>query len=611
MRIRYVDGDRFRKAVLAGAEGILHTRDHLNRINVFPVPDGDTGTNMALSLSAIAGALRDSRDRNLDRVSRAVAEASVLGAKGNSGTILAHWFLGMAQGLSGNARIGSSELARAMTDATDAVYGALDDPVEGTILTTMRAASDAAQKASDAGQDVLGLLDEVTAAAHEALAQTPDLLPVLREAKVVDAGAQGFVNFLDGVRNQILGKPSPGLSEEVLHEAIVHPKGDHGDLAERFCTEVVVRGGGYHPERLRSRFSGLGSSLLVAATPTLFKLHIHTNHPEEVFRIAGRLGTIEERKVDDMSLQSRDSAVGGIAPIVSLDQQGETVAIVCDSTGDLPEEVRQELGIEIVPLQILFGDEVFRDQVDLSTDEFYRKLRDEGGSPTTSQPPPRAFVEALERIRADREVVVLAISGKLSGTVRSAKSGIALMPERRVELFDSRSASLGLGMLAMNAARLARRGASVDEILRWLRAWREETGIVFTVATLEYLRRGGRVNVAQSLIGNLFDMRPVLSLINEEVRSVARGRGDADARTKLVSELRERLPEGARIRLGMVGDMDNETVKYVEQRMRKQCEVVEILRGKFTGVVGAHTGPGTWGVVHQRVTDDDPLLTDR
>lgn len=606
----YLDGQGFRRLVVSGADWVRYTREHINKINVFPVADGDTGTNMALSLSATAAAVRASDEVHLGDISRRAAEASILGAKGNSGVIMAHWFLGLADAFADAERLQAHDMGLALQAASDTVYQAVEDPVEGTIVTVMRSVSEAAaETTSRNGIDVGGLMESMLDAAGEALARTPEQLEVLRLANVVDAGAQGYVNFLEGAVRAVRGEPLPEPTDDDLRAAVDQVAFDHdtSDLSERYCTEVVVRGGGFDGEKLKAVFRPLGSSLLVCTTGTLFKLHIHTNHPDEVIRAAGRQGTVEEQKVDDMLRQSEERGDDRQRPMVPLDTQPKTVAIVCDSTADLPEQARRELGIEMAPLQVLFGDKVFRDQVDLSTDQFYQQLNSDPHHPTTSQPPPRAFVEALDRIRPDRPVIITTVSRRLSGTYKSAQSGAALAPHPQVALFDSQSVSMGLGLMTLNAARLAARGAGVDEILHWLDKWRADSGLVVSLATMEFLRRGGRISSTKSFIGGLLGLRPILTLDQGALVPLAKARGDDDAFECAMDSLRGRLAGYRRVRLGLIEIGVSGVLDRVEAELRGAAEIVELIRGMPTGVVGAHAGPGAWGVFYQQVRDDDPL----
>ena len=606
MPITYLDGRRFSQVVVGGADWVRHTRDHINRINVFPVADGDTGTNMALSLSATASALRGQGDREIGPVARTAAEASILGAKGNSGLIMAHWFLGLSRAIGDRARIGLEEFAEGLSTATTSVYEALEEPVEGTILTVMRAVSDRATRSANDVDDLAEFAGVLVEAGETALEKTPEQLAVLREAHVVDAGALGYVNFLQGARRVVRGEPLPEPVTALFEESN-HPPLAEEEITERYCTELIVRGQGFEEADLRRRFGPFGNSMLVATTGELFKLHIHTNHPDELIRVAAKLGRVEERKVDDM-LRQRDEREQLVAPVIPLAEQPAGVAVVVDSTADLPTEERQRFGIEMVPLQVLFGDQVYRDQVDLDSAGFYSRLQSDPHHPTTSQPPPRAFVEAFDRIRKDREVLVLSLSALLSGTHKSAQTAVGLADHPRVEVFDSGSASLGLGLMARNAARLAARGADTETLLHWLARWREQSGMVFAVATLEFLRRGGRIGAASSMIGSLLRLRPVLTLRDGEVVPLGKARGAAETVRFVERHLEQTLPADARLRVGLVGIDTEERLAELEGWLRERWELVECVHSVPTGVIGAHAGPGAWGCFYQQVTDDDPLL---
>jgi DegV family protein with EDD domain len=564
---------------------------------------------MALTLSATAAAVRNSDEDDICRMSGIAAEATVLGAKGNSGLILAHWFQGLYTALGAHSRVNPSELAQVLCKATQSVYDAIDAPVEGTILTVMREVSDASRRAAEDGCDFFTFMDRTVEAGEAALARTPEQLDVLREAHVVDAGAQGYLNFMIGARRALRGEPIPQFVEDELHAEVGHDViiGEE-ESPERFCTELIVRGKRFNAEKLRRRYKPMGSSLMVATTGTVFKLHIHTNHPDEVMRMASKLGTIEERKVDDMWRQQKERRTVQLAPLVPLGEQPATVAVLCDTTADLPADVRREMGIESAPLQIMFGDEVFRDQVDLSSEEFYRRLQSDPRHPTTSQPAPREFVEALDRIRTDREAIVITISSRLSGTFRSAQSAAELVEHPRVEVFDSGCASLGYGLMTLNAARLAARGASMDEVLAWLERWRDDTGLLFSLRTLEYLRRGGRIGAARSMIGKLMGLQPILGFEDGNVVPLAKARGKEEAGRKVSDLLEQRIPAGARIRLGLVEIGYAAEVDRFHQWLDSRCRVIESIRAIPTGVIGVHAGPGAWGLFYQLVRDDDPLL---
>ena len=205
--IAYVDGPRLARSLFAAADWVAAGRDEINRINVFPVPDGDTGTNFSLTLRAVADALRALGDAPLQETARTMSRAAVLGARGNSGMMLAHFLLGFADALGDRAQATTTDIAAALRSGADRLYTSLDDPREGTILTVAREAAAAAERVAAESPDVGDFMRRLLAEGEAALARTPELMAVLREAGVVDAGGKGFVRMLEGVVRYIEGDP--------------------------------------------------------------------------------------------------------------------------------------------------------------------------------------------------------------------------------------------------------------------------------------------------------------------------------------------------------------------------------------------------------------------
>ena len=242
--IAYVDGPRLARSVFAAADWVAAGRDEINRINVFPVPDGDTGTNFSLTLRAVADALRALGDAPLPETGRTMARAAVLGARGNSGMMLAHFLLGFSEALGNRPSATAREVAAAVRAGSDRLYASLDDPREGTILTVARDAAAAAERAAADSPDIAEFMRRLLAEGEAALARTPELMAVLREAGVVDAGGKGFVRMLEGVVRYIEGDPIlPAV--DAGDEATEVPAALVDVASERdfqYCTEVLVRG---------------------------------------------------------------------------------------------------------------------------------------------------------------------------------------------------------------------------------------------------------------------------------------------------------------------------------------------------------------------------------
>ena len=295
------------------------------------------------------------------------------------------------------------------------------------------------------------LLDEGEAA----LARTPELMAVLKEAGVVDAGGKGFVRMLEGVVRYIEGDPILALAE--TDGAAVAPMFVPAAAAEiaaerdfQFCTEVLVRGEQLPTaNEVRAAMHTFGGSVVVAVMADILKIHVHTDTPEAVFSYATRWGRVETTKADDMRAQHRRLA--------HADRRA--VAIVTDSSADLADTVLDRHHIALVPLQVVFGDETFRDRIELKPEEFYRRLRAARELPTTSQPTPAEFVRVLRDARSEAdEVVGVLLSSSLSGTYASAQAAVRAAGITGAHLVDSRSASLGVGHAGAPRGRAGRGG---------------------------------------------------------------------------------------------------------------------------------------------------------
>jgi DAK2 domain fusion protein YloV len=598
--IAYVDGPRLARSIFAAADWVTAGRDEINRINVFPVPDGDTGTNFSLTLRAVADALRALGDASLPETGRTMARAAVLGARGNSGMMLAHFLLGFSESLGDRPSASATDVAAALRAGSDRLYASLDDPREGTILTVAREAAAAAERAAADSPDIAEFMHRLLEEGEAALARTPELMAVLREAGVVDAGGKGFVRMLEGVVRYIEGDP-------IL--AAIEPEADAAEMpaamvevaAERdfqFCTEVLVRGEDLPPgNEVRAAMHTFGGSVVVAAAGDILKIHVHTDSPEAVFTYAARWGRVETTKADDMRAQHRRLAHA----------ERRAVGLVADSSADLPDTVLDRHHIALVPLQVVFGNETFRDRVELKPEEFYRRLRSARDLPTTSQPTPADFVRVLRDARSEAdEVVAVLLSGALSGTLASAQAAVRAAGISGVHLVDSRSASLGLGMLALRGAELAESGWSGIAIARELERLRGQAGMLLTVDRYDNLLRSGRVSRGKAWLAGMLDVKPILSLdAAGRVIPVDRVRGRDQVVPRVLALLDRRLtPRPKVIRFGVAHAEAPEMAERMRNALVAAYQPRECFVTLATGVLATHVGPGAWAVFYQ--VEDGP-----
>jgi len=575
-------------------------RDELNRINVFPVPDGDTGTNMCLTLRAVARALRDldgagAAPLSLPTVSEAMAQASVRGARGNSGMMLSQFLLGFRDGLGERLRAGAAELAHAIGLGFERLSGSLDEPMEGTILTVAREAADEAGRARDE-RDLRVFMRRIVDRAEAALQRTPELLAALKTAGVVDAGAKGFVRLLDGIKRLM---EEGHIAEGAVDRLVTGGESSAAALADvevdrdyRYCTEVMVRSATLpfpDPAEVRRALRAHGGSIVVLATGTLLKAHIHTDAPDAVFQLASSWGTLESTKADDMRAQHQAL------------QARRPIAFVSDTACDLPDELVLQYDIKLVPTQIIVDERPYRDRVELTSAEFFQRLR-AGKDATTSQPTPQAFTDAYQdAARAGEHVIAVILSSALSGTYGNAEAAARRMNHGKVTVFDSRSATLGEGLLVVRGVELAAAGWSADAIVKELERVRAQSGGFFTVDSFERLVRSGRVGRGRAWIGTKLNLKPVMALTMEgKIEPIGRVRGKEAARRRILELLDRALtPRPKALRLGLAHGDIPEFAEALRAELVARYRPMQCLLAPITPVIAAHAGIGAWGVFYQ------------
>ncbi|HET7204692.1 MAG TPA: DegV family protein [Steroidobacteraceae bacterium] len=590
-----LDGLRLNFALQAGILRLLSRQEHLNKINVFPVPDGDTGTNLALTVHAVLGSLRKWPDQHAGKTLTRVADAALDGARGNSGAILAQFFLGLCDRLGHLQRLDPDDLAEGVGGGADYARESMSDPREGTILTVLTDFAHAVQRARREGlADFRSLLRRGVVAAQTSLEQTRFQLEALRKANVVDAGAQGFVELIAGLSDYLesgADAAPPGAAEAVVVDSSAErTAGAEEDLADRYCTECVVVGERVERRHLREQLSAIGGSIVVAGLQHKVRVHIHVNDPAEVFRIAARFGEVAGEKVDDMQRQQHSAHAGG-----------RRVVVVVDSAADIPEDEMDRLGIHMVPVRVHFGDRSYLDKLGITPEEFYAEIVRGGAPPKTSQPPPGDFRRQFEFLGSHFEAVVsINLTSRASGTHRAAETAAARTTTHgSVTVIDSRNASTGQGLLAMYAAECAAAGHDSATVIAATRAMIPRTRTFGMVGSLEYAVRGGRVPRWVKRVADALRLTPVLHADRQgrvSTGGVLFGRRDMTAR--FARFVRRRMRDDCVYRV-LVGHANCETEGQRLLEMLRAPNVAYSRLVPLGSALGAHGGPGMLVVAFQ------------
>jgi DAK2 domain fusion protein YloV len=308
-----IDGKDLREMFAAAASWLEKSSADIDALNVFPVPDGDTGTNMLLTMRSTVEEAQMVADSSVSGVAKAMAKGALVGARGNSGVILSQIFSGLSQSLDGKDAINGQELAEALTKASTVAYAGLSNPVEGTILTVMREAAEAAQTAATVSDDVVSVIEATANAAKESVANTPTLLPVLKEAGVVDAGGQGLYTILEGVLHYLKGEVEqlklrrPWMVASSIPLTAKSPQMvGMEEVPYGYCTNFVIKGEGLDPDKLRKRLEKRGQSVIVVGDATAVRVHIHTLDPGDIMSFVVPMGTLHQINIRNMDEQYRD-----------------------------------------------------------------------------------------------------------------------------------------------------------------------------------------------------------------------------------------------------------------------------------------------------------------
>jgi DegV family protein with EDD domain len=590
--VAYLDGRRLARAVIAGARFVSDRAEALNKINVFPVPDGDTGTNVASTLSKVATGIGRVRQRHMREMSRTLADEAVNGARGNSGAILAQFFCGFADGLPDLPRVSTREFGRAVVRAGESAWSAIARPVEGTILSVIRDWSSHVEKRADHVEDFADLLPESLTAAQRSLDNTPKQMKALAKAGVVDAGAQGFVYLLEGIvryLREAARRSIPQAPPEEVKAAIFDRTPEA--ILFRFCTEALLEGDAIDRDEVRRQAALLGDSIVVAGSARKVRLHVHTNEPEKLFQVVGRLAEVAQTKVEDMHAQHE----------TRFDlNRAQRVGIVTDSTCDLPEAMLEELQIGVVPIRVFFGSENYLDKVTITPSEFYARFAVTDVAPSTSQPPPADFTQVYTNVSTHAgSIVSIHLAAALSGTYQAALVGARSVPKTAFDHVDSRNVSVGLGLVVRRAAEAAAAGKSAAEVAAAARQAAERVRVFIAVPTLMHLVRGGRVSPAKGLIAKALGLLPVLSLDKDgRAEAVGKARGYERSQRKMMSLLfdaADQAPPETR-RFGVAHCDTPEGAEALARQIRERYPESDVMIVECGPALGAHGGPGALAV---------------
>ncbi|MEI7828363.1 MAG: DegV family protein [Prolixibacteraceae bacterium] len=585
-----IDGRYLYYTFLAGAHKVLQNQSEINSINVFPVNDKDTGTNLASTVRSIMDSIRP--DRSFTATAGVIAEAALVGARGNSGVIFAQFFHGLSLETNNRHVLSFSEFAEIIKKSVRHMYQAVSNPVEGTMLTVMSDWADFLYSRKEVVVDFDQAFLESLETLKKSLSETKEKLLILKKMNLVDAGAKGFVVFIEGIIELIRSKNLRHLMKEVPQiVSLVHSEEVTDEVIEfRYCTEALIRNLAINQVSLQNLLQKYGNSIVVAGAEKTTRIHIHTNSPAKLFQELKDFGTITSQKVDDMVRQNE----------VSKNRKWN-IAVVTDSTCDLSQDLIDFYQIHVLPLNLNFGENHYLDKVTITPDEFYDLLDSNPEFPRTSLINERTFTNLYSQLATHYDAIIaIHLSGHFSGTLLNSQKAAARIAQefnKEVHVFDSKSLSGALGLLVLRTAQAIESGESLNVILGKMDDWISKTRIYVSVKTMKYMVKGGRVSKPKGFITSLLNIKPIVSL-DQHGKAILLGKTFSQpSNVNLVMKKIESQLDQTKIWNYVVLHAHNQTgANEYSSRMQKLTGVGPVATVDISPAIGMNAGVGATAV---------------
>lgn len=516
MKISEIDGKRLYYTFLAGANKIIENQVMLNKINVFPVNDGDTGTNMASTIRAVIESTKP--DKSYKITADRIAETTLLNARGNSGIIFAQFLYGVSNETANLQKITLDHFIESVKNSVRYVYEAVADPVEGTMLTVIKTWAEFIDNNKTKFTDFNHLFLNSLSILEKTLAETKSKLNVLAKANVVDAGANAFVFFIEGIiefiRSKNIRKLVEARTDTDMFPEIEEHIPEKVDL--RFCTEALIKQVDMDQKALLKLVQKHGDSVVVAGADKTRRIHVHTNDPAKLFDELHDHGTITFQKADDMLRQSE-----------AVYDRKWNIALVTDSACDLSQELIDRYQIHMLPINIFFGENHYLDKTTIQPEQFYKRLNTSKDFPKTAQVNEAAFRNLYSHLASHYDAVIsVHLTGKFSGTFYSSQKAAEKVSKefnKPITVLDSKNLSGALGLIILRIAEEIDSGTSYEEIIPKAERWIKDSKIFVSVKTLKYMVRGGRVSPWKGLIARILNVNPIVSM-DENGKSLVFGK---------------------------------------------------------------------------------------
>ncbi len=499
--MKQIGTKEFKEILRNGIEHLISDKQILNDINVYPVPDGDTGDNLVNTFLPVLTLIDTIKENSLDSFTAEISSHLLISAKGNSGVIFSQFFFSFAKAIKGKESLSPKEFAQAMDKAIKELYQSMSDPKEGTILTVIRETAEAFKKESEKSEHFGSIFENVVNKAKEVVERTREMLPSLKKANVVDSGGLGFFLFLKGMANSLKKGKDKFVDISKKYINMVKSKVDK-EYKFSYCCQWTVEPKEKDKEFFKNLIKDYGDSIVISGGKAFLNIHIHTNEPDKVeSAIMPYVNKILSKKIDDLKKQMKEF-------------KKKEVGIVIDSTVDIPESLLLEEEIERVPVQIAIEGKFYKDYIDIQKDEIIEKIyKNKNLDLKTSQPAIGDFKLAYENaLKKAKKVLVIILTSGHSGTYKTAEMAKALVKdgEKLIKVFDTKSLSGGAALFVYKALELIREGKDIEEIVEILSSKRDKIISFIYLRNLDFLVKGGRAPKFAGILTKFFRLHPIL-----------------------------------------------------------------------------------------------------
>ena len=583
--------DRLLESIIAGAQKVINGKDELNKINVFPVADGDTGSNLASLMQTIIDNLSNN-NYSTNLLFDEVASAALIGARGNSGIIFAQYLNAVSDYYSvyeTNLEI----LVLAFNRAVKSAYDSLIEPKEGTILSVMKRWAEVLLITFKESTSFEKALLEAKGEAWKALKETQFQMSILKKNKLVDSGAKGFYYFISGFTDAYCGEKVSKIQEGLIpsiKELNTEDIKEHF-ISEapknRYCSEFIIKESQKQENDLKELLRKWGDSLVIAGNKKQIKIHIHTNHPENILALLEKTGTIIYQKVDDMQLQYEISQ-----------NRKSSIAIVTDSVADLSADFILENQIFVLPLNVSVGEQAFLDKLTINSQIFSEKYN-KNLKMTTSQPSIQSVDSLFSFLEGKYEhIIVISVSSKLSGTYQLLNQRITAKKslENRVHLIDSKLNSVAQGLLVKQVAKLISEERSIESVLNETEKITDRIFIYVAVEDLSPMINSGRIPKILGETAQKLSMHPIISL---DKRGNGKLIGASFSQNKSMDKILKKInllsKEGQIEELALTHVLSEESAlkinELLKEKTTKNCEIID-----SSAAIGISAGIGSLAI---------------